>query len=95
MGEVQAAVVALLGPAIADHVVTHVGVTGRDLEAWVRGSLVSQVLRDEGMRRYSDRLKGLVPFGSLDVAAWRDRRDLPRRNAFLESERRWLDDPDT
>jgi hypothetical protein len=31
MREVQEAVVAMLGPAIADHVVTHVGVTRRDL----------------------------------------------------------------
>lgn len=84
--DVHSAVLALLGPAIAEHVVTHVEVTDRDLEAWVRGTLVSQVLRDEGMRRYSDRLRGLVSFGPIDVTAWRDRRDLSRRNAFLDGD---------
>ena len=86
MRDVRRAVLTLLGPAITEHVVAHVDVTDRDLETWVRGTLVSQVLRDEGMRRYSDRLRGLVPFGPIDVMAWRDRRDLSRRNAFLNSD---------
>ncbi len=93
MRDVHEAVVTLFGPAIAEHVVTHVGTTSRDLEPWLRGTVVSQVLRDEGMKRYSDRLRGLVPFGPIDVTAWRDRRDLSRRSAFLDSERSEFGEP--
>jgi hypothetical protein len=85
--EVHEAVRKLLGPAIAEHVVTHVELAGRAVGDWIRAAMVSQVLRDEGMRRYSERRRGLVPFGPVDVAVWRDRRDLSRRNAFLDSER--------
>ena len=83
MTNVHDAVHALLGPAIAEHVVSHVGSAGRVLGDWMRGALVSLVLRDEGIRRYSERRRGLVPFGRIDMSVWRNRRDLSRRNAFL------------
>ena len=85
--DVHDAVQKLLGPAIAEHVATHVELAGRALGDWVRAAMVSQVLRDEGIRRYSDRRRGLVPFGRVDVMAWKNRRDLTRRNAFLDDER--------
>lgn len=85
--DVHEAVLRLLGPAIAEYVVTHVELAGRAVGDWVRAAMVSQVLRDEGIRRYSERRRGLVPFGPVDVAVWRDRRDLSRRNTFLDSER--------
>lgn len=59
----RAAMRTLLGDPLTALITSKAKAAGHDPAAWARKAITSQLRRDDGMRRYSRRLHGLVPLG--------------------------------